>query len=53
MLLTKLIYEFLTAHKDADEIVVDVSTGIPIKAVYLWIRGVPRKYPATYYFYPF
>jgi hypothetical protein len=40
--------DFLRDHQGADEIVVDADTGVPVKAVYRTLRGVPRRYPVEY-----
>ena len=42
--------DFLKQHKNADEIVVDAITGLPVKAVYTRINGNFRRYPAVYWF---
>jgi hypothetical protein len=40
--------EFLENHKNADEIVVDQSTGQVVEARYLWLDGRVREIPAIY-----
>ena len=44
--------EFLKAHQNADDIVVDTTTGLPFKAVYrvLDVTGNRRTVPAEFYF---
>ena len=44
--------EFLKAHQNADDIVVDTTTGLPFKAVYrvLDTTGNKRTVPAEFYF---
>ena len=45
--------EFLLQHQNADEIVMDADTGLPVKAVYSGPTrfGQIRTYPAVYWFY--
>jgi hypothetical protein len=40
--------DFLTLHHDADEIVVDVASGLPVKAVYGSFGK--REEPTEYWF---
>lgn len=44
--------DWLAKHRNADEIVVNLETGDPVKAVYRTIHGVPRTFPAEYYYNP-
>jgi len=43
------VLAFITAHKDADELVMDAVTGLPVKAVYTR-DGMPRTYSYIEYF---
>jgi len=44
--------EFLNKHINADEIVMDADTGLPVKAIYFSsdCTGNPRKQPAVFWF---
>jgi hypothetical protein len=41
--------EFLENHRNADVIVVNERTGEVVRAEYLRLHGIERKYPAIYY----
>jgi hypothetical protein len=44
------ILDFLNSHTNADLITVDSASGIPISAHYSTLDGIPRQFPATFYF---
>lgn len=49
----RLSIAFLQNNRQADEIVMDSESGLPVKAIYRYdkITGVLRKYPVEYYFW--
>lgn len=42
--------EWLESHRNADVIVAYADTGIPVRAEYLSLRGIPRQFPVAYTF---